>query len=220
MSITKISAFLVSLCLLGASAQADIIEVAVWKAIASKPNSNPGMVQSALKSKSIQEKHGTPIVVSTDLVGRMYYATIHTDYAAWNNFYKAVGEDPKQAEFWKDANADPQAERIDHYLLETVSAGEGGAVREVYIWEALPGQLSRLIQGGLGAKPIHEKAGARVTVAVDRLNRMFYVMQYDSWDAYSKFHGAPIPEFSAYMDEQNKNPSGVLVEQFTASNVD
>ena len=80
-----------------------------------------------------------------------------------------------------------------------VAAGEVGDVLQVFIWESQPGRTAETIEAAMGAKAIHEKAGASVSITVDQLGRMHYVMQFDSWEEWGKFQDTPNPEFATYM---------------------
>ena len=78
----------------------------------------------------------------------------------------------------------------------------------------LPGKTGAMFQQGMGAKPIHEKAGASVTILRDRLNRMHYLVQFDSWEAHAKFSDTPNPEFAEYMQKVSADPSAELVKTY------
>jgi hypothetical protein len=67
------------------------------------------------------------------------------------------------------------------------------------------------------AKAIHEKGDVHVSVAVDKLNRMHYIMQYDNWEDYAKEWDTPNPEFSAFMSGQDKNPGARLIKRYTGN---
>ena len=79
-----------------------------------------------------------------------------------------------------------------------------------------------LVQGGLGAEPIHEAAGASVSIYGSNGNTMYYMQSFPSFAAWGKFRDTPIPEFNAYMQSlQNENGGmgAVIVDQFTNINV-
>jgi hypothetical protein len=198
-------------------ASADVLEVFIWKPIAGKPNAGPDTFQNAIKAKAIQEKHGGEISAARDTMGRLHFAVGFKSWAEWNKAGNALFQDPKNAEFWTAANADPTAEQVEHYLLDVFAPGKGGSVFEVFIWEALPGQISRMFDAGVQAKAIHEKGDVHVSVAGDKLNRMHYIMQYDSWDDYAKLWDTPNEEFSAFMAGQNENPSAMLIKRYTGN---
>ena len=196
---------------------ADVLEVFIWKPIAGQPNSGPNTYQSGMKAKAIQEKHGGEISVARDMMGQMHFAVGHKNWAAWNKFWVSLNQDPKNGEFWTEANANPSAEQVEHYLLDVFAPGKGGPIFEVFVWEALPGQIGRMFDAGVKAKAIHEKGAVHVSVAGDKLNRMHYIMQYDNWDDYAKLWDTPNEEFSKFMAGQNENPSAMLIKRYTGN---
>ena len=111
--------------------------------------------------------------------------------------------------------------RANHCLIIVAAASttSDGGVYQVFIWEPLDGKVGALMQGGIGANPIHEKAGANVAVYRDQLNRMHYVMQFADWETWGKMQDTPNPEFAAYMQSASQNPSGRLVQVYTASSL-
>ena len=96
---------------------------------------------------------------------------------------------------------------------------DGGAVYQVYIWQPRDGRISDVIETATQAKAIHEKAGARVSIFVDQLNRMHYVMNYDSLNHWAKVRDTPNPEFQEWWDQQTTAPNADLVEVYTANRV-
>jgi len=105
-------------------------------------------------------------------------------------------------------------------LLAANSIG-GRNTFQVFIWEPGPGQgaVQSLIQGALGAKPIHERAGANISAYTDLLGNMYYVMAYDDVEAWGKAADTPNPEFDAYMQELGANGEGTatMVRVITAT---
>jgi hypothetical protein len=200
-----------------AAAQAQVMQVFVWDPLPGVANSTPQTIQNAMQAKAIQEKHGAQISVAQDQLGRIHFAVSHASYAAMNKFYNSLQQDEAQAAFWKAANANPVADQVSNYMLDVVAAGTGGTVFEVFIWQPLPGKTGAMFEDGMGAKPIHEKAGASVTILRDRLNRMHYLVQFDSWEAHAKFSDTPNPEFAEYMQKVSADPSAELVKTYRGS---
>ena len=194
--------------------QAQILEVVIWEALPGVPNAGPQLFANAMKVKAIHEKHGAEVLVAQDQNGMLHYAVTLDNYAARNKFYAGLSEDEANAAFWRDANANPVASRDTTYLLDVISESEGGPIYEVFIWQPMPGGVDVMVEGGMGAKPIHEKAGANVMIAMDRLNRMHYVLQFQNWDQHAKFWDTPNPEFMEYMQERSKNPTSELVKHY------
>ena len=74
-----------------------------------------------------------------------------------------------------------------------------------------------MLQGGMTSKALHEKGGATVSISFDQLGRMFYVMSYESLEAWGKFQDNPIPEFQQLMQDWRKDPAAKLVQVYTIS---
>ena len=60
--------------------------------------------------------------------------------------------------------------------------------------------------------------GAAVTILTDQMNRMHYVMNFANWDVWAKFQDADHPEFEAFMQKQQQDPTARLITVYTASN--
>ena len=99
------------------------------------------------------------------------------------------------------------------------SPGEVSAVYQVFIWQPIDGRVNELVQAGLEAEKLHEKAGAKVNVLIDQLNRLHYLMTWDSWDDWGKFQDTPNPEFAAWFAEMSKDAPGELVQVYTATSL-
>lgn len=194
---------------------AEVWEVFIWEPLPGVANSNPQTFQNALKAKAIQEKHGAQVAVARDQLNNLHFSLVHESYAAMNKFYTALNQDEANAEFWQDGNANPTARLVASYNLDVIASGKGGPVYEVFIWQPLPGKVDAMVQAGMGAKPIHEKAGlASVSIAMDRLNRMHYVLEFESWDQHAKFWDTPNPAFNEYMQKVSQDPSAELVKNY------
>lgn len=197
--------------------QARVLEVFIWDPLPGVPNAGPQTFESGMNAKRIQEKHGAEVSVAQDHTGKMHFVRAHDNYVAMNKFHESLNADEANTAFWREANANPKADLETVYTLNVVAAGKGGAVYEVFVWQPLPGRVSDMLEAGMGAKPIHEKAGAGVLIAMDRLNRMHYVLQFDSWAQYSKFQDSPNPEFDAYMAKVSEDPTAELVKHYRGS---
>ena len=208
------SLFLLCLVALTGTARAEVIEVFTWDPIASVPNSTPQLFQNALEAKAIQEKHGAVVRASRNQFGQLSFSLSHESYAAMNKFYTSLNADPANDAFWQLANANPIAKQIGAATLDVIAAGKRGPVADVFVWEPMPGRLDETIQNAIGAKAIHEKTGVGVTVAADRLNRMIYIVSYDSFEDYAKFWDTPNQEFNDYMANLNEDPSAKLVATY------
>lgn len=203
-----------------AAAQAQVLEVFIWKALPGVSNANPQLFANGLRAKAIQGKHGAQVSVARDQMNNMHFSLMHENYAAMNEFYKNLNQDEANAEFWRDGNANPIAELTESYLLDVVAEGKGGPVYEVFIWQPLPGKVGAMIQGAMGAKPLHDKIGlGSVSILMDRLNRLHYLIQFESWEQHAKFWDTPNPAFNEYMEKLNQDPSAELVKNYSGSEV-
>lgn len=76
------------------------------------------------------------------------------------------------------------------------------------------------MQDGTGAKPIHEAAGARVSVYRDPLNNMHYVMMFEDAQAWGKCQDTPISEFQACMQSlDNSGPEASILVHVTTGTI-
>ena len=174
----------------------------------------------AQEAKAIHEAMGAGVTIGMTVDGKMHYGVAQDSWASYGRWAQSLAANSDWQAFQRKINADPSAVQTDNHILYTVAAGENvgaGGVYQVYIWEPNEGKVGQLMQGGIGAKPIHEKVGAKVTVLRDELNRMHYVMMFDSWEAWGQFQDTPNPEFNAYMQERTAEAAGRLIEVYTAT---
>ena len=198
-------------------AGADVLEVNIWK-----PNQGqmPEAMALAKEARGIHEKNGGKVTVGSDLAGRLHYAMAAKNWSAWNTIYeKTLGGD-QWPSFIAKAQKNPVMELEENYLLNEVVSGKLGKVIQAVVWDPLPGKLGDLIEGATEAKAIHEKGGADVAIMVDQLNRMHYVMSFDSWKAWATFNDTPQEEFQQFLARRSQNPSGKIVRNYTVSIAD
>lgn len=196
-----------------AGAQADVLEVNVWKSF---PGKGAETFANGQKAKAIHAKHGAAVTVANDGMGRMHYALRFANFQAMNAFYDKALADPAWGEFWQAASQDPSAELVGHHVINIVSpAAKVGVVYDSYVWQPLAGKTGAMMQAAMEAQAIHQKAGAYVDVGFDKLQRLVYIMTFDDWAHYSKFQDTPLPDFEAFMQKQSADPSAVLVENYT-----
>ncbi len=195
---------------------AEVLEVNIWKPELGKAQLT---FQDGQDAKAIHETLGADVTVAGDLDGRMHYVQTFENWAAWAAFGNKVDSSEAWSAFLAKTRKNPSAELEDNYLLNVPSSGGSGSVYQVFIWEAELGRGNDLFEAGMQAKAIHEKAGASVGINYDQMQRMHYVMSFDSWEAWAKFQDTPSPEFDAFLAEQNKDPTAKLVKVYTASNL-
>ncbi|MGI9326618.1 MAG: hypothetical protein ACR2PZ_15470 [Pseudomonadales bacterium] len=192
---------------------ADVLVVNIWDPL---PGKGQATAQNAQTAKAIHEKHGATVTMAYDGMGRMHYATGFKNWKDWTKFQKKTQSSKEWTEFWSQVIADPSADLEDRYLLNVVSPGGVGSVYQVYIWEA-ERALGELIESAMKAEAIHEKAGVDVSINIDQMNRMHYVMSYANWEDWAKFQdGTPSEEWNNYWAEASKDPAGKLIKVYTA----
>ena len=199
------------------SIMADVLEVNIWK---SMPGKNPLTMQYGQEVKTIFSKLGARATLGSDLEGRLHVATHFENWQGWAKFRNRLQDSPDWVAFLQKVNANPSAERENHYLLDTVSSsGAPAAMYQVLIFEPELGRGGDLVQAAMQAKAIHEKGKAKVAMHVDQLGNLHYVTSFDSWDAWAKFQDTPDPAFQEFMQEQNKDPTAKLIKVYTATSL-
>ena len=197
---------------------ADVLDVNVWKA---NPGQAAKMFEIGKQAKAIHEKHGATVVIFRDFKGYMRYIVGHESWQAWAKWANAIEQDEAWQKLLADASADPVMAHVDNIMLNAIERSENmGPVVETFIWQPLPGQNQRLFADALRAKAIHEKAGANVQVAADKLNRLIYTVAFENLEAYGKFFDTPNPEFDKFMAEISEDPTAQLVEVVSAMAVE
>ena len=198
------------------AASAQVAQVNVWR---SMPGKQALTAEYGEEASAIHAKLGANAVVSFDTQGRMLYALLFENWTQWALFGGKLAQSAEWAAFLGKISATPSAELEDQYLLNTVAAaaGELGPVFQVFIWEPELGRGNDLFQAAVQAKPIHEKAGAQVTVLADEIGRLFYLMSFESWETWGKFSDTPNPEFQSFLAKVNEDAPGRLVQVYTGS---
>jgi len=190
--------------------------VTIWKPY---PGKSAQMVEQAMAAKAIQEKLGATVTIAMENTGRMHYAV--AGFETWQEWAKWVAKLQASEEWtsWQAKSlADPASAQEENYLLNVLpGANGGGGVYQVFIWDPRDGGVGRLVEVAQQAKAIHEKSGIRVSINVDQMQRMHYVMDYDNLDHWAKMQDTPNEEFSAFMEKQSANPTGDLIEVYTAN---
>ena len=203
------------LTLLTSLASAQVLEVNLWKP---QMGGAAGTLAAAKEAQGIIAKAEGNASIGVDLDGTLHFVTTHENWAEWAAQTAKLEKNDSWTSFIAKWSADPSAELIENYLLNTQVAGGEGDVYQVFIWEAELGRAPDMFQAGVQAKALHEKDGAAVTILTDQMNRMHYVMNFANWDAWAKFQDADHPEFEAFMQKQQQDPTARLITVYTASN--
>lgn len=205
----------IALTLLTSLASAQVLEVNIWKP---QMGGAAGTLAAAKEAQAIITKAEGNVSIGVDLDGTLHFVTYHENWAAWAVQTAKLEKNDTWTSFIAKWSADPSAELIENYLLNTHVAGGEGDVYQVFVWEAELGRASDMFQAGVRAKALHEKDGAAVAILTDQMNRLHYVMNFASWDAWAKFQDTDHPEFEAFMQKQQQDPTARLIRVYTASN--
>ncbi len=208
--------FFAMLLLASPAGLAEVLEVTIWTPTAGNA---PLTFQYGQEARKIQERLGANVTVAADIRNRMHFVQSFENWTAWAKFGDKLQTDGAWSSFIDKINAEPSAEMEDQYLLNVVSPGGPGKVYQVFVWQPELGRSNDLIQNGLAAEAIHEKAGADVAINVDQLGRMHYVMSFESWEAWGNFQDTPIEDFQKFMAQASQDPTGTLVNVYTAESL-
>ena len=200
------------LCSCAVSAQ--VLEVNIWQ---SMPGMGEKTVEYAKEGEGIIKGLGGSAMVGQERDGNVHFVTDHENWAEWAAFQKKLLNSKAWSSFVAKFSANPSATLINNYLLNTLAPGKAGPVYQVFVWRAELGRGTDLVQAGMKASGIHQKDGAAVTIHLDQMQNMHYVMNFDTWEAWAKFQDSPHPEFQAFMQERSKDPTGSLINVYTAS---
>lgn len=219
----RISTAIAAVLLLASSmAHAAALTVTIWKPI---PGKAAAMLESAMAAKAIHEKLGANVTIALENTGRLHYAAGgFENWQAWAKWVAKLQTSEEWADWQARSGANPSALQEENFILNVVpgtsnpvGANNPGTVYQVFIWKPQGSQVGRLVQAALEAKAIHEKSGVTVGINVDQMNRMHYVMNYKDWSHWAKVQDTPNEEFEAFMLRQAANPTGELMEVFTAN---
>jgi hypothetical protein len=205
----------IALTLFTSLAGAEVLDVDIWEP---RMGGMPATLAAARQAQAIIEKAGGNAGIAVDRDGNLHFANYHDNWAEWAKHNASLAKDEDWTAFVAKWNSDPSAKLVENYLLNTpVSGGVDGDVYQVFIWEAVPGRAADMMQAGVQAKALHEKDGAAVSIHVDQMNRMHYVMSFADWDTWAKFQDADHSEFEAWMRKRQQDPTARLVKVYTAS---
>lgn len=198
--------------LFSSSLMAQVTSVNVYEPLPGKAGLTAEYFREA---RAIQEALGAGVAITNDMKGIYRYALTLPNWQAYGEFVQQLVVNEAWIAFQnKIANA-PSATQVDNLQLSMRAFGENapsgaGTVTDVTLWELTTGTMAELIEGGMGAKPIHESAGANVLIYVTGGNRMYYLTQHANYSDWGKFRDTPNPEFNQYMQSLNADGNGDL----------
>lgn len=207
---------LVLFLLLGSmTALAKPLGVAIWEPI---PGKAQQMIASAQAAGKIHQAPGASVAMHLDTLGRLHYVLAFDDWDAWAAFNEALPKSDAWREWQGRASADPAAKQVHNYFMEEVVSAEApGRFTQAYLWEPVNGNVTAFLRDALAAREIHEAAGIDVSINVDQMNRVHYVMNYSSHAAFAKQRATPNAEFQAFSQRFSAAPVGRLVEVYTVT---
>jgi len=185
------------------------------------PGGMPQSLAYAAEAKAIHEAMGAGVSIGVTTEGNMDYAVAFENWEAYGQWLMALNSNERWLAFQAKISGSPSATQIDNRMLTSIAQGTppgSGALYQVYMWEpgSGAGAVQNLMQGGIGAKPIHENRGANVSVYRDALNKMYYVMTWPDAASWGRFQDTPIPEFQAYMQSlDTTGPGAATLMQVT-----
>ncbi len=172
------------------------------------------------EARAILQAAGAQVVISSDLKGTFRFATLFDNWEAYGRFAQSLPTNQSWGAFQNKIGRAPSATQTDNLLLNQIAAETNpvtgpGTVTQVVVWEpTTTGTMAQLVEGAIGAKPIHERAGASVAVSVGG-GRMYYLMRFENFEAWGKNRDTPNPEFLAYFQSLDTD-GAIIVNQITA----
>jgi hypothetical protein len=209
------------LLICSSSLMAQVASVNVYEPLPGKANLTAEYFREAM---AIQQALGATVAISNDMKGIYRYALLFPNWQAYGEFVERLVVNEAWGAFQNKISSNPSAVQIDNLQLNLRAPGATningpGTVTDVTVWELTTGTMGDLIEAGMGAKEIHERAGANVVI-YQAPGRMYYLMQYPNYSTWGQVRDTPNPEFNAFMQEINANAvngdtGAVVVERNT-----
>jgi len=199
------------------SAFAQVVSVNVFQPVPGRAQLTAEYFQEA---KVILQAAGARVTMSVDLKGTYRFATSFDNWEAYGRFAQSLPTNESWGAFQNKIGNAPSANQTDNLLLFQRAAATNpvtgpGTVTQVIVWEpTTTGTMAQLVEGAMGAKPIHERAGASVSVFTGG-GRMYYLMRFENFEAWGKNRDTPNPEFLAYFQSLDTD-GAIIVNQTTA----
>ena len=194
------SIVLAVLLIFSTSAFAQVVSVNVYQPIPGGAQQLSAYFQEA---KSILQAAGAQVTTTSDLKGIFRFGVAFDNWEAFGRFSQSLQGNESWGAFQNKIAGTRVSNQIDNLLLDqrvapATPGGGPGAVSQITVWEPTTGTMAQVVEGAMGAKPIHERAGATVSVYTGG-GRMYYLQTYPSFEAWGKNRDTPNPEFQAYM---------------------
>ena len=198
------------------SAFAQVASVNVFQPL---PGGAPLTAEYFQEAKVILEAAGARVGMSLDLKGNYRFATLFDNWEAYGRFAQSLPTNESWGAFQNKIAGTRAANQTDNLLVNQRAVATNpvrgpGTVTQTTVWEPTTGTMAQLVEGAMGAKPIHERAGASVSISTGG-GRLYYLMRYENFEAWGKFADTPNPEFQAYMQSLGTG-GAIIVDQITA----
>ncbi len=198
------------------SAFAQVVSVNVYQPVPGGAQLTGEYFQEA---KVILQAAGAQVTMNRDLKGTFRFATLFDNWEAYGRFAQSLPTNESWGAFQNKIAGTRAANQTDNLLLNQRAAATNpvtgpGTVTQITVWEPTTGTMAQLVEGAMGAKPIHERAGASVSVSTGG-GRMYYLMRFENFEAWGKFRDTPNPEFQAYFQSLGTG-GAIIVNQITA----
>ena len=200
------------------SAFAQVVSVNVFQPV---PGGAQLTAEYFQEAKAILQATGAQVSTSSDLKGTFRFATIFDNWEAYGRFAQSLPTNESWGAFQNKIAGTRAANQTDNLLLNQRAAATNpvtgpGTVTQITVWEPTTGTMAELVEGAMGAKPIHERAGASVSVYTGG-GRMYYLMSFENFEAWGRNRDTPNPEFQAYMQSRGTagSPRAIVVDQIT-----
>ena len=209
----------VIILLFSSSLMAQVTSVNVYEPLAGKAGLTAEYFRDA---KAIQEAMGANVAINSDMSGIYRYALTFQNWQGYGEFVQQLGSNEAWRAFQNKISKTPSAIQTDNLQLNLADVTEGGtfgpgSVSQVTVWEVTTGTMAQLMEGGMGAKPIHESAGANVLIYGTGVNTMYYILRFENFSDWGKFRDTPNPAFNQYMQQLNATGDlgAVVIERHT-----
>ena len=202
------------------SAFAQVVSVNVYQPV---PGGAQLTAEYFQEAKAILQAAGAQVFISSDLKGTFRFATLFDNWEAYGRFAQSLPTNESWGAFQNKIADTRSAIQTDNLLLDQRAVATNpvtgpGTVTQMTVWEpTTTGTMAQLVEAAMGAKPIHERAGASVSVSTGG-GRMYYRMSFENFEAWGKNRDTPNPEFRAYMQSLGTpgSPGAIIVDQITA----
>ena len=174
------------------SAFAQVVSVNVFQPV---PGGAQLTAEYFQEAKAIMQAAGAQVTTSSDLKGAFWFATLFDNWEAYGRFAQSLPTNESWGAFQNKIAGTRAANQTDNLLLNrrdvpTNPVTGPGTVTQTTVWEPTGGTMAQLVATAMGRKPIHERAGASVSVYTGG-GRMYYRRSFENFEAWGKSRDTP-----------------------------